>query len=423
MAAADARARPIITPVRSITGAGARRSGRLISACSAAARGVRPQAALRAAHAGDPVRLDVDVADLAGVAAPAAEQPAVADDPGLDGIGEQQHHHVGGAARRADPPLGDHPRLRRRRQHRRQPGQLVRRDRGARSRPGRHVQRHHRAVVLVDRALARDPAREQRPASSGRAATTRRISRCSAGQTSRAGRGDPVAHQHLAVVVDDPGGEAIVADVDREVHRARRGLGGRRWEAAPRHRRPTVAASAPAPYRAPFVTSPVYPCRSECSAQPSSRPPRRGTGRRQHPLRRAVRRDHRQHRPGRAGQAAGDRARRDVPARRGPPPHRGRAGRRQDQPRQGDGHVDRLHVEAGPVHPRPAAGRPRRRQRVPAQHRAVPLPARPALRQHRPRRRDQPGLAEDAVGAARGDGGAPDHRRRRRATCSRRRSW
>ena len=34
------------------------------------------------------------------------------------------------------------------------------------------------------------------------------------------------------------------------------------------------------------------------------------------------------------------------------------------------------------------------------------------VRQHRPRRRDQPGLAEDAVGPARGDGGAPGHRRR-----------
>ena len=42
----------------------------------------------------------------------------------------------------------------------------------------------------------------------------------------------------------------------------------------------------------------------------------------------------------------------------------------------------------------------------------VRVPARPDLRQHRPRRRDQPGVAEDAVGAARGDGGAPGHRRR-----------
>ena len=56
-------------------------------------------------------------------------------------------------------------------------------------------------------------------------------------------------------------------------------------------------------------------------------------------------------------------------------------------------------------------------------HGVVPLPAGPVVRQHRPRRRDQPGLAEDAVGAARGDGGAPDHRRRREPSRSPRRSW
>ena len=56
--------------------------------------------------------------------------------------------------------------------------------------------------------------------------------------------------------------------------------------------------------------------------------------------------------------------------------------------------------------------RPRRRQRAPAGDRDVRVPARPAVRQHRARRRDQPRLAEDAVGAARGDGGAPGHARR-----------
>ena len=43
----------------------------------------------------------------------------------------------------------------------------------------------------------------------------------------------------------------------------------------------------------------------------------------------------------------------------------------------------------------------------------VRVPARRRVRQHRARRRDQPRVAEDAVGAARGDGGAPGHRRRR----------
>ena len=53
----------------------------------------------------------------------------------------------------------------------------------------------------------------------------------------------------------------------------------------------------------------------------------------------------------------------------------------------------------------------------------VRVPARADLRQHRPRRRDQPRLAEDAVGAARGDGGEPGHRRRHDLPARARRSW
>ena len=40
------------------------------------------------------------------------------------------------------------------------------------------------------------------------------------------------------------------------------------------------------------------------------------------------------------------------------------------------------------------------------------VPARPRVRQHRAGRRDQPGLAQDPVGPARGDGRGPGHRRR-----------
>ena len=46
---------------------------------------------------------------------------------------------------------------------------------------------------------------------------------------------------------------------------------------------------------------------------------------------------------------------------------------------------------------------------------AVRVPPRADLRDHRARRRDQPGLAEDPVGAARGDGGGPGHGRRHAA--------
>ena len=47
------------------------------------------------------------------------------------------------------------------------------------------------------------------------------------------------------------------------------------------------------------------------------------------------------------------------------------------------------------------------------QERRVPLPAGPGVRQRAARRRDQPRLAEDAVGAARGDAGGAGHGRRR----------
>ena len=52
------------------------------------------------------------------------------------------------------------------------------------------------------------------------------------------------------------------------------------------------------------------------------------------------------------------------PARRGPPPHRGRPRRRQDDARQGARPLDRLLGTPGPVHPRPAAQRHHRGQRL-----------------------------------------------------------
>ena len=69
---------------------------------------------------------------------------------------------------------------------------------------------------------------------------------------------------------------------------------------------------------------------------------------------------------------------------------------------------------AHPVHPRPAAERRHRRDDLRPGHQGVRVPPRPDLRHDRARRRDQPRLAQDPVGAARGDGGGPGHRRRRR---------
>ena len=53
-----------------------------------------------------------------------------------------------------------------------------------------------------------------------------------------------------------------------------------------------------------------------------------------------------------------------------------------------------------------------RRVGVEPRRRRVRVPPRRGLRQRRARRRDQPRVAQDPVGAARGDGGAPGHRRR-----------
>ncbi len=102
-------------------------------------------------------------------------------------------------------------------------------------------------------------------------------------------------------------------------------------------------------------------------------------------------------------------------ARRGPHPRRGLPGRRQDGAGARAQPLDRLPVRARPVHGRPAAGRHRRRQRLQPARGALRVPPRADLRQRRARRRDQPRLAEDAVGPARVHAGAPRHRRRRLA--------
>ncbi len=70
-------------------------------------------------------------------------------------------------------------------------------------------------------------------------------------------------------------------------------------------------------------------------------------------------------------------------------------------------------VPAPPVHPGPAAGRSHRHARLQPEDAGVRGPQGPDLRQHRPRRRDQPRPGEGAERAARGDAGAlGDHRPR-----------
>ena len=114
----------------------------------------------------------------------------------------------------------------------------------------------------------------------------------------------------------------------------------------------------------------------------------------------------------------------DRPARQQPRPARGRAGPRQDDAGAHDRRRHRLHVQPDPVHAGPDAGRHHRHEHP---HRGgwsagLPVPAGPDLRQPRPRRRDQPGDAEDPVEPARGDAGAPGHGRAPALPARRRRS-
>ena len=142
----------------------------------------------------------------------------------------------------------------------------------------------------------------------------------------------------------------------------------------------------------------------------TARPDPGGSGR----VRPHGRRPHRrQHRPGHRRQARHGPHRRRRPARRGSPADRGRPRRRQDQVRQGARPLDRLLGAARPVHPGPAAERRHRRERLQRRGPRLRVQARPGVREHRGRRRDQPRLAEDAVGAARVHGRTSGHRRRR----------
>ena len=94
------------------------------------------------------------------------------------------------------------------------------------------------------------------------------------------------------------------------------------------------------------------------------------------------------------------------------PPHRGCAGNRQDGPRQGHRAKPRRLLPADPVHPGPAAlGRVRAVDLQPEDP-GVRVPARADLQPGRPRRRDQPGDAQDAVRPARVHGGAAGDDRR-----------
>ena len=102
-----------------------------------------------------------------------------------------------------------------------------------------------------------------------------------------------------------------------------------------------------------------------------------------------------------------------------PPAARGRAGPRQDAGGEDAGPGAGPAVRADPVHARPAARRPRRHADLQPEVRRVRGPQGARLRQPAAGRRDQPRARQGAVGAARGDAGAPGHARRRDAPAAR----
>ena len=97
-------------------------------------------------------------------------------------------------------------------------------------------------------------------------------------------------------------------------------------------------------------------------------------------------------------------------------PVRGRSRHGEDRARACD-RADDLgrRVLAHPVHAGPAADRRHRALHLQPADAGLRVPAGADLRERHPRRRDQPRDAEDAVGAARGDGGAAGDGRRRDA--------
>ena len=116
-----------------------------------------------------------------------------------------------------------------------------------------------------------------------------------------------------------------------------------------------------------------------------------------------------------AGPGRDARARARLPARAGAPADRGRARAREDADDQDDRRGARRLVLAHPVHARPRPLRPGRHAHLPSRRGHLRHRARPGVLQLPPRGRDQPRAREGAVGAARGDAGAPGDDRPRHA--------
>ena len=172
----------------------------------------------------------------------------------------------------------------------------------------------------------------------------------------------------------------------------------------------THCSGPPPPTTPNWSTSPDYSTTSKGRSPPRESPNDFDSGRRRRSKRvagAAFRDRQGGRRAGRRGQRSGDRA--AVP---GPRPAGGRPRRRQDVVGADLVRGAATRLQARPVHPGSDA---RRRHGIPGvrrPHRGVRVPRRAGVHQSASRRRDQPHAAEDPGRAARGHGGASGHRRR-----------
>ena len=265
---ADQPAGPLRAPP-----SGASAAGAPVRAAMAVPARLGLEAALRAAGARAPVGLDDDVADVAGVAVVAVEEPAVEDDAAAD-AGRHDHREVVALAlarRRASPRRGRAPwrRCRRGRAGRARPTSRARSGKPA---PAGDVERRHRLAARV----IGPPHPTPQATSSPRAHLGDRVEQRREDRPRRrpSGVGRSARASSSPSAVDDAGRHLRAADVDREHTRPRR---GNLPVAAS-----TAAASRPAGHR-PTLSRPRHVSRSTPLATRQTavrddlrRPPRRG---------------------------------------------------------------------------------------------------------------------------------------------------
>ncbi len=172
------------------------------------------QAAAAAAVARATLGLDDDVPEVAGVAQPSVEQPSAAHQPAADTRAHHDPDEVAHAHRGTAPGLAERERLGVVVDDHGELGELLHLGGQREALPGGDVQWRDLATVGIHRAPATHAAADrvvrcrgehpQHEARQRRPHVARR-------------RGDAIAHEHRARLVDDPGRQLRAADVDREV--------------------------------------------------------------------------------------------------------------------------------------------------------------------------------------------------------------